>query len=99
MNDYVSLLLQGYAAKRELVRLFQPEGTWTGKPMPPKKARREPMRAGVPKVPALSYCLEQGGENDVCSTNSTNRATLPPEPVIPIKWDPAGEKELGIPLD
>ena len=26
MNDHISLLLQGYAAKRELVRLFQPEG-------------------------------------------------------------------------
>src|SRR5215470_6344159 len=26
MNDYISLLLQGYAAKRELVQLFQPEG-------------------------------------------------------------------------
>jgi len=26
MNDHISLLLQGYAAKRELVQLFQPEG-------------------------------------------------------------------------
>ena len=26
MNDHISLLLQGYAAKRELAQLFQPEG-------------------------------------------------------------------------
>ena len=66
MNDHVSWLLQGYAARRELVQLLQPEGLGLANQWLPKKARREAMRVGVPKASArLSIVWNNEGENDV----------------------------------
>jgi hypothetical protein len=66
MNDHVSWLLQGYAARRELVQLLQPERLGLANQWLPKKARGEPMRVGVPKTSArLSILWNNQGENNV----------------------------------
>lgn len=52
MNDYVSLLLQGYAAKRKLVELFQSETFGSANQLPIAVAARE-------SIPAVQIDIKQ----------------------------------------